>query len=373
MINFDNAATTGRKPQMVIKAVNNALYRFSANPGRGGHNLSVKTAEAVYSAREKIAEFFGASGADRVVFTANCTASINYVLKGFLRRGDYVITSDLEHNAVMRPLEKIGVNRSAAKVDFFNDDDTVKNFERLITDDTKMIFCTAASNVCGKALPIEKIGDLCKKRGIVFGVDAAQMAGVVPIDMKKMGIDFLCVAPHKGLYAPMGIGVLIAEKDIGDTLIEGGTGTNSLSLYQPDELPERYESGTVNVPAIMGTSAGIDFVKAHGKSAYLSEIKLVKRLYHAFDKMPQIILYTPDIKEEFYMPVLSFNVKNKTSEETAAYLNRKGVAVRAGLHCAPSAHKRLGTVNIGTVRIAPSYFNTASDADYLIKILKDYK
>ncbi len=373
MINFDNAATTGKKPQSVIRAVDDALLSLSANPGRGGHNLSIIAAQKVYSAREKIAVFFGASGGDRVIFTANCTASINYVLKGFLKRGDYIITSDLEHNAVMRPLEKIGVNRSIASVDFNDDEKTVENFEKLINDDTKMIFCTAASNVCGKVLPLEKIGNLCKKRGIVFGVDAAQMAGVVPINMKKAGIDFLCVAPHKGLYAPMGLGILIAERDIGDTLIEGGTGTNSLSLYQPDDLPERYESGTINVPAVMGASAGIDFVRRSGENAYLSEMRLLKRLYRAFEAMPQIILYTPEIKEWLYMPVLSFNVNGKSSEETAEYLNRKGVAVRAGLHCAPAAHKRLKTVNTGTVRVAPSYFNKSYEIDYLIKILKDYK
>ncbi|MBO4693213.1 MAG: aminotransferase class V-fold PLP-dependent enzyme [Clostridia bacterium] len=373
MINFDNAATTGRKPEMVMNAVYNAMRRLSANPGRGGHRLSLDTAKAVYSTREKIADFFGASGPDRVVFTSNCTTAINYVLKGFLNHGDRVTTSDLEHNAVMRPLKKIGAKVSIATVDFTNDDKTVESFEKLMYEDTKMVFCTAASNVCGKMLPIKKIGGLCKKRGIAFGVDAAQMAGVAPLDMKDMNIDFLCIAPHKGLYAPMGLGVLIAEKEIGDTIIEGGTGTNSLSLYQPQDLPERYESGTLNVPAIMGTSAGIDFVKRYAKDAYNEEFKLIKRLYEELEKMSDIILYIPYVKEGMYMPVLSFNIAGIPSEQTALYLDRKGVAARAGLHCAPYAHRRLGTIDTGTVRIAPSYFSTSAEIDYLIKILKVYK
>lgn len=370
MINFDNAATSGRKPERVISAVNRALFKYSANPGRGGHDLSVEAASAVYSAREKIAAFFGASGGDRVIFTANCTASINYVLKGFLKPGDHVIISDLEHNAVVRPLKKTGAEFSIAAVDLKDDEKTVESFASLIRDDTKLIFCTAASNVCGKTLPLYEIGKLCRRGDIAFGVDAAQMAGVAPIDMKKCGIDFLCVAPHKGLYAPMGLGILIAERDIGDTLIEGGTGTNSLSVYQPDIMPERYESGTLNVPAIIGASAGIDFLNEAGIGAYKREMNHIRRIYENLEKMPHIELYTPYMNDDAYMPVLAFNVKNTDSQQVAAYLNKNGIAVRAGLHCAPLAHRKLQTVNGGTVRIAPSVFTTPADVSYLIKTVK---
>ena len=373
MINFDNAATTGKKPETVINAVNNALRRFSANPGRGGHKLSSDAAAAVYKAREKIAGFFGASGADRVIFTANYTSAINYVIKGFLNENDHVIISDLEHNAVVRPLKKTGVDFSVAAVDFSNDDNTVKNFNELINDRTKLIFCTAASNVFGRALPIERIGKLCKERKISFGVDAAQMAGVMPINMKKAGIDFLCIAPHKGLYAPMGLGILIAEKDIGETLIEGGTGTNSISPYQPDDLPERYESGTINLPAVMGASAGVDFATGIMKSAYKKETDMLEKLYNALNRMPGAVLYTPGFEKQLYVPVLSFNIIGKPSEQTAGYLNSKGVAVRAGLHCAPFAHKKTNTLDTGAVRVAPSYFNTSGEMGYLIGILKSYK
>lgn len=373
MINFDNAATTGRKPESVVNAVRSAMYNLSANPGRGGHDLSLKAGEAVYAAREKIADFFGASGGERVVFTANCTAAINYVLKGCLKKEDHIVISDLEHNAVVRPLAKTGVETSIAEVSLESNEKTVDNFEKLIKDNTKMVFCTAASNVCGRALPLTELGELCKRKGIAFGVDAAQMAGVLPIDMKKQDIDFLCVAPHKGLYAPMGLGVLIAETDIGDTLIEGGTGTNSDSLYQPENMPERYESGTVNVPAIMGTSAGIDFVKGNLRSNYLREMRIIRQVYDAFYKMPHIKLYTPYMADNMYLPVLSFNVAGVPSETVAEYLNRNGIAVRAGLHCAPAAHRKLKTDSTGTVRIAPGIFTTGAQADYLIKAINNYK
>lgn len=370
MINFDNAATTGRKPESVINAVKRAMYDYSANPGRGGHNLSVKAAQAVYDTREKIAEYFGASGAENVIFTANCTTAINYVIKGFLKPGDHIIISDLEHNAVIRPLEKIGISKSIAEVSLFDDKKTVENFENKIRENTKMIFCTAASNVCGKMLPIKALGALCKKQGITFGVDAAQMAGVLPINMREMNIDFLCIAPHKGLYAPMGIGILIAQKDIGDTLIEGGTGTFSQSPYQPKELPERYESGTINVPAIMGVSAGVDFVKNNSNGAYLREMRQIGNLYNELKNMQHITLYTPYMSEYQYMPVLSINVGGVQSEKVADYLNSNGIAVRAGLHCAPVAHRKLKTINTGTVRIAPSYFTTSMEIKYLLETLK---
>ena len=185
LIYFDNAATSGHKPKTVINAVENALERLSANPGRSGHSLSQKAALMLYSVRKTIADMFGASGEENVVFTANCTQSINMVIKGVLSSADRVIVSDLEHNAVMRPLYKIGVAYDTARVSLEDDGETVKNFETLIKKDTKMIFCTAASNVCGKALPLEKIGRLCKDNDLLFAVDAAQAAGVIPIDMKK--------------------------------------------------------------------------------------------------------------------------------------------------------------------------------------------
>lgn len=369
MIYFDNAATSGRKPQSVVNAVTYALKNLSANPGRSGHNMSVKVADEVYNARAKIADFFGSEGAETVVFTQNCTHSINCVLKGVIGRGEHLVISNLEHNAVMRPLKKMGVSYSVANVTE-NDDETLANFKALIKPNTRLIFVTGASNVTGQILPIERLGQLCFERKILFGVDAAQLAGIRPINMQKMFIDYLCIAPHKSLYSPMGLGVMICRKPLKNTIIEGGTGTDSLDFLQPKILPEGYESGTINVPAILGLSAGIDFVKGIGfERLYNHEFSLLKMLYEAFSKNEKILLYTKTPILNKTAPVSPFNVRNKDSFNLSSFLNENGIAVRGGLHCAPTAHKTLGTLESGAVRVSFSAFNNANEVEKLIKLM----
>lgn len=373
MIYFDNAATSGKKPQTVVNAVNFALNNLSANPGRSGHDLALKAADTVYKAREKISEFFGADGPENVIFTLNCTHSINCVLKGLINTGDHVVISNLEHNAVMRPLNKMGVNFSIAKI---SDDieETLNEFKTKIKVNTKLVLVTGASNVTGKILPIAEIGKMCEKRGIFFCVDSAQIAGVLPINMQKMNIDFLCLAPHKGLYAPMGLGVLICRKPINNTIIEGGTGTSSIDSFQPQIMPEKLESGTVNLPAIAGLSAGVDFVKQKGiDKIYNHELKLTKMLYNGLKNNPNIMLYTPEPVYNTYAPVLPFNYKGLESTKTAQLLNSYGIAVRSGLHCAPTAHKAIGTLPHGAVRVSFGVFNTEAEVERLISILKSKK
>lgn len=374
MIYLDNAATTGKKPETVIGAVAKSLKEYSANPGRSGHKLSVKTADAVYRAREKTADFFGATGPEKVIFTLNCTHAINYVLKGILKKGDHIIVSSMEHNAVMRPLINTGISYDIANVSLYDDLETVKNFENKIRPNTRMIFCTGASNVFGKMLPVADIGKLCRKRGILFGVDAAQISGIMPIDMQQMNIDFLCVAPHKGLYAPMGCGILISEKNIPNTLIQGGTGTNSRELIQPEFSPERYESGTINVPVIIGTSAAIDYVKNIGiNKIYRHEMSLIKKLYSVLKEDKNVILYTPEPMLGSYAPVLSFNYRGVDSISFSEKLSDYGIAVRGGLHCAPIAHEYMGTIEKGTVRVSPAAFNTPQEINTLLRLLKNEK
>lgn len=368
MIYFDNAATSGQKPQSVIKAMNYALKNLSANPGRSGHKSSQDAAYFVYNARKTVSEYFGSDGPETVVFTQNCTASINFVLKGVLNFNDHIVVSDLEHNAVMRPLQKMGIDYSMASVSLENDDETYNNFVKAIRPNTKMIFCTAASNVVGKTLPLKKIGDFCKKQGILFGVDAAQGAGIMPINMKNMNIDYLCIAPHKGLYCPMGFGVLIARKPIKNTLIEGGTGTNSIDFMQPDTLPEMLESGTVNLPAIATIEKGISFIKNRENHIINHENKLVKMLYDGLKKSNVIFYTNPHILG--YVPVISFNVLDRPSEDVGSILSDGGFALRAGLHCAPTAHKKLGTLKQGTVRFSPSIFNNEKEVILLINKIK---
>lgn len=371
MIYLDNAATTGKKPGSVIRAVNLALNEYCANPGRSGHRLSEKTALAVYSAREKAAQMFGAPGAECVVFTAGCTHSINMVLKGVLRPEDHVIVSSLEHNAVIRPLHRMGVSYDTAQVSLTDDDQTVENFRRLIRPQTKMIFVTGASNVLGKALPVGRLGQLCREHGLLFGVDAAQSAGIEPIDMARDQINYLCIAPHKGLYAPMGVGILIAARPIAFTLIEGGTGTDSISPLQPEALPERLESGTVNVPGILGTAAGIDFVARTGvQNIRRHELRLIQKAHRRLERIEGVRLYTPIPGDTGWAPVLSFNIDGLSSFDTARILETGGVAVRAGLHCAPSAHRQIGTLETGTVRVCPSVFTRDSDIDTLVFLVR---
>ena len=370
MIYFDNAATSGVKPPEVVNAVDMALKNYSVNPGRGGYKRSVDCSEKVFECRKKVAEFFGADSPERVIFTANCTAAINTVIKGVCRPGDHIVASSLEHNAVVRPLYKL--QRLGAEVDFaeviFGDSEaTARSFERLIRDDTQLVICTHASNVTGEILPIEKIGRICAEKGVPFLVDAAQTAGILDIDMKACGIDYLCIAPHKGLYSPMGTGVLISLGEIPDTLTEGGTGTLSVSYEQPIDYPERFESGTINVPGIMGLSAGVDFVRRKTPSAiYRHEMQLMRYIYERFDAIDNVVLYTPMPTVGKFVPTLSFNIRGIDSNEVAERLARHSIAVRAGLHCASMAHRRLGTIDTGTVRICCSYHNTRPDAEKLV-------
>ena len=365
MIYLDNAATTYPKPQSVIKAVDDALKK-SANPGRSGHTLSQSTAISVYEVREKLKDMFSAPSVENVVFTLNCTHAINYVLKGLIKSGDRIVTSSFEHNAVMRPLEKLkkqGVHIDIAEAYPDDKEATVRSFSRLINTNTKLVICTAASNVIGLKMPIKEIGMMCKQFGISFCVDAAQLAGVCDINMKECNIDYLCIAAHKGLYAPMGTGILITKDNRLDTIIEGGTGTASIMLDQPNDLPEMLESGTINVPGIIGLGAGIDFVKSKGfDKIYNHEMGLVKRLYKQLKSTPGVKLYTPE-PDDNYAPVLSFNINGLNSVDSASKLNSLGFATRAGLHCAPFAHKRIGTIESGTVRICPSVFTSSQDID----------
>lgn len=376
MIYFDNAATTGVKPIEVQNAVQKALKEYSVNPGRGGYNASVMCSEMIYNTRKKLSDFFNANAPERVIFTPNCTTALNTVIKGICRPGDHILTSSLEHNAVARPLyklEKAGADIDYAEVIFGDRDATVRSFERLIRPDTRLVICTHASNVTGEVLPIKEIGKICAERGVPFAVDAAQTAGVLDIDMLKMKIDYLCIAPHKGLYAPMGTGVLIALGKIPETLTEGGTGSMSISYEQPEDYPERFESGTLNVPGIIGISAGLDFVnKRKRDNIYRHELGIMQYIYDRFNSIRGVQLYTNRPEYGRFVPTLSFNIRDKDSTSVASMLAEAGIAVRAGLHCAPMAHRRIGTVDSGTVRICLSAFNNLKEADIFINTVKNF-
>lgn len=379
MIYLDNAATTFPKPASVAHAVCDFMREKAANPGRSGHRLSMAAAYEIYSCRCAVSELFNSHGPENVVFTMNATQSINFALKGFLlKNSGHVITSDLEHNAIMRPLHKLenhGITFSKARVSLENDDETVAEFEKLINHKTVMIACTHASNVCGKILPIKRIGELCMKYGLKFLVDASQTAGMVKIDMKEYGIDYLCMPGHKGLYGPMGTGVLIASDGENlETLIEGGTGSNSIDFEQPDFLPDRLESGTVNAPGIAGLRAGIRFAsKIVSGGLKLAELENAQVLYELLSQIAGVELYTP-FPDEGYVPVVSFNITGMGSAEIAKELDKRGFALRGGFHCSPAAHERFSTLDRGMVRASFGAFNTRKDsiklADAVAQIAK---
>lgn len=371
MIYWDNAATTYPKPAAVQQAVAEALQQYGANPGRGGHAMSLATSEQLYRCREAAAAFFGLSDPTGVIFTPNCTAGLNLVIRGLLADGGRVVISDLEHNAVWRPVHGLSPRFPRYDVAAWDADEEVlvENFRRAIRADTRLIVCTHASNVFGVTFPIRRLAELAHRYGLLLCVDAAQSAGVLPIHMEEDGIDYLCVAAHKGLYAPMGTGLLLCrERERISPLLRGGTGSYSRLPEQPHELPDRLESGTPNTPGLCGLLAGLEFVQAQGRERiYRHELGLLQQLYDRLQEVPGIRLYTPRPAAGRSAPVLSLNVEGVPSEQVGEALAAAQIAVRAGLHCAPLAHTRFGTLPDGTVRLAPSAFSTANEVEQICK------
>ena len=375
MIYFDNGATTFPKPRAVVNAVDRIMRYYGANPGRSGHNMSLKASEIMYDCRKNAAKLFNADSPEKIIFASNCTAALNYVIKGILKEGDHAVISSLEHNAVLRPLENLkdnGVEYSIA--DYSPDDEeTINNFRNAIKPNTKLVICTHASNVFGVRLPVERIAALCRIHGVLFCVDAAQTAGVVPISLKDSCIDYVCTAGHKGLYGPMGTGILVINSEtLPESLIQGGTGSFSSDRKQPAILPDRYESGTPNLPGIAGLNEGIKFVmKKTERGIERQETRLAVRLYNKLKNIPGVVLYTDSPEAHRCVPVVSFNIEGLDSEETAEILDKRfNIAVRAGLHCAPLAHEFFGTNNIGTVRAVLSVFSTCEQVDYFASSIR---
>ena len=369
MIYLDNAATSFPKPPSVVNAAAGAMRFFGANPGRGGHKLSAKAGETVFECREKLSEMFSCD-VERTVFTLNCTHALNTAIKGVLKKGDRVIISSLEHNSVLRPLqtlfEKGVIGYDVAAVDPKNDEATLKNFESLIRPNTKMILCTYASNVFGTVLPVKKLAALCKKRRLFFALDCAQSAGIFPVNMEKDGVDILCAPGHKGLFGPMGTGILLFSKGVEiESLTQGGTGSLSLQKSQPKIYPDSLESGTVNLPGICGLSAGLDFIKAQGGETAIHEREnyIMKILKEDLHSIKNITVYD-NMHGKIFAPTLSFTVNGVHSERTAEELDEKNIAVRAGYHCSFLAHNFCKTTQNGTVRVSPGFFSTKEDVKY---------
>lgn len=369
LIYFDNAATTFPKPNAVINAVTDTTRRRCGNPGRGGHALARAADAEVYRCRKAIKEFFNAPSTDSVVFTNNTTAALNTCIFGLINSGDRVITTDYEHNSVRRPLHRLnGVTVRKANTDFDNAGATLAEFKRMLAEGAEWLVVSHASNVCGKTIPLREICVAAHTAGTRVIVDAAQSAGYLKIDVDADGIDYLCAPGHKGLYGPQGTGFIIINGAAPKPLLVGGTGSNSLSPDQPDYTPDALESGTLNVPAISGLREGISYLNSIGaENLHKREISLVQRAYRGLESINGVILYTsaPSLNDS---PVFSFNLKGKTSFEAARLYDSYGICLRAGYHCAPDAHAKLGTSEHGTVRLSVGAFNSASEIDYFLRI-----
>ena len=372
MIYLDNAATSFPKPQVVRNSVMNS-FNYSANPGRAGHKLSIKAAEMLFECRNNIGNLINFSNLEKIILTPGCTFAINTVIKGVLKKGDHVVISSLEHNSVVRPLQKLAdlglVKYDIAKVYEADDDKTVDSFRKAFRDNTRLVVCTHASNVFGYKLPVSRIAALCRFYGVLFCVDAAQTTGVFDIDIEDIGADYICAPGHKGLYGPMGTGFLIINSEIiPNSLTEGGTGSGSSDLIQPLILPDKFESGTINLHGFAGLKDGISFVRRNKTENILKhEMNLIAYLYDNLKDIKGIKLYTERPDTTHYAPILSFNVEDYDSEQVAQYLNDKySIAVRAGFHCSPLAHRELSTALTGTVRVSPSVFTQYKDINILI-------
>ena len=373
MIYLDNGATSFPKPLSVRQNVDISLKKFSANPGRSGHSLSLRAAKEIFECRKRLKELFNVNSEEEIIFTENCTMALNTVIFGLLSEGDHVLISSMEHNSVTRPLESLkdkGVTYSTFDYSY-DDNETVDNVRNLIKPETKLVICTHASNVFGLRFPIERICALCHAYGILFCVDSAQSAGVFDIDVGTNQYDFVCMSGHKSLYGPMGTGVLILNNRNLKPLLYGGTGTESVKKSQPEGLPEKFESGTQNMNGISGLKAGVDFVKNRGiKNIYNHEYKLAKRLFNGLANNRKVITYNKSFDYGKVAPVVSFNIDGVYSEDLVAKLNKYGIMTRGGLHCSPLAHTTMNTIENGTVRVVPGAFNTINDINYLLNVIR---
>lgn len=374
MIYLDNAATSYPKPRGMVAAMEECILKYCGNPGRSGHSMSMKTGEEVYHARKKICRLFGIENPERLVFTKNTTEALNMGLKGVLKPGNHVITTSMEHNSVLRPLkalEKKGVSHSILRADregFIKASD----IEKAIRPGTRMIAVTAASNVTGTKMPLSEIGETARKRGIIFLVDGAQAAGSMEINVDKMNIDLLAFPGHKGLLGPLGTGGLyIGENTELAHIMEGGTGTDSKSRIQPCELPEGYEAGTINAPAIIGMGYSAEFVEKIGPEVIGKyEEELISWLDERLDEMDFVKRYGPPACRKTGISL--FNVGGISAEEVTGILSsRYGIAVRGGFHCAGLAHKTIGTWDEGAVRVSAGPFNTRREMEKLVDAIAE--
>ncbi|MBQ3047442.1 MAG: aminotransferase class V-fold PLP-dependent enzyme, partial [Clostridia bacterium] len=365
---FDNCSTTHQKPKSVIRQIIKGATKLNYNPGRSAYKNALKSSLEVLTLREVACEYFNAETPSNVIITKSCTESLNIALRSNIKKNGHIIATIFEHNSVLRTLEflkhEYNISYSLITPDT-NGKINPKDIESNIRKETYLIVTNHVSNVTGTIQNIEEIGKICKKHNLFFVVDGAQSAGHEHIDIKKMNINYLALAGHKGLLGPQGIGLLICNKATPSPLIFGGTGTFSGDLAQPKDLPEGLESGTMSVCNIMGLTAGIKFVKEREEKIRNKIKKITDYIYAEMLKNKQIKLYSPKNS----CGVISFSIENMTSNEVTHKLDDFGIATRSGLHCAPKIHEFFNTTNNGLTRIGLSFFNNLRQAKKFIKII----
>ncbi len=374
MIYLDNAATSWPKPPDVVRAMARFLEEVGANPGRSGHRLSVEAGRIVYRTREALAALFDLPDPLRIVFAPNATYALNLTLRGLLRPGDHVITSSMEHNAVMRPLRALEAQGVALTVVPCAADGTLdpEDIRRALRPETTLIVLNHASNVSGTILPVAEVGRIARQADRLFLVDAAQTAGVVPISMREMEIDLLAFTGHKGLLGPTGTGGLAIGERVPlerfEPLVRGGTGSRSEYEVQPDFLPDKFEGGTLNAVGLAGLLAALSYLQERGLSAIRAhETALMEHLLVGLQSIPGVSVYGPADPAR-RVAVVSFNVAGRMPSEVALLLDeRYNIACRPGLHCAPTAHRTLGTFPTGTVRFSLGPFNTPDEIERAVQ------
>jgi len=374
MIYLDNSATSWPKPTEVTSAMVRFMEEVGANPGRSGHLLSIEAARVLYEAREALSTLFQVRDPARIVFTLNATEALNLVLKGLLRPGDHVLTSSVEHNSVMRPLRDLERRGIALTVLPCFKDGTLdpEEVEKAIRSTTRLVVLNHASNVTGTLLPVRDVGAIVRRHNLLLLVDAAQTAGAFPIDLERDQIDFLAFAGHKSLYGPQGTGGLVLGERVREREItplkQGGTGSRSEFEEQPDFLPDLFESGTPNGVGVAGLKAGVEFVLRKGvENIRHQEMDLAGRLWEGLKGIPGIQLIGPQGKET-RMPIVSFRLSQQSPSKVASKLEKGfGILCRPGLHCAPAAHRTIGTFPEGTVRFSLSVFNSEAEIDTTLR------
>ena len=378
-IYLDNAATTSKKPEGVKNAILDYYENIGCSPGRGGYEDSIKAGRIILDARTKIADFFNVPKPEQIIFTHNVTYALNMGLKGILKNNDHVITTTMEHNSVLRPLHGLE-EKGIIEVDYVkcNKDGSLDPAEikKYIKDNTKVIVITYASNVTGTIMPVKKVAKIAKENNLYFILDTAQAAGLYDIDFKELNTDILAFTGHKGLMGPPGTGGFAVSEKIAkkmDSLIEGGTGSISDKEYQPDFLPDKFESGTMNTPGIAGLKAGLDFIeKTSLENIRKHELNLSQKFINGLKENKKVKIFGP-ANHKKQAPTISIQYEDLDMGEMSFMLDDQyGIMTRSGLHCAPFAHKTIGSFPEGTLRFSIGYFNTEEEIDYTLEKLKEF-